>query len=83
VDDGLLDVLLLGSQGLTNLLTGGPSLLDTGKSEMLVAHWQARRITIEVDPPQPVQVDGEMVGVTPVSAEILPGALKVLVPKPE
>jgi diacylglycerol kinase (ATP) len=81
VDDGLLDVLLLGSKGLVNLVTSGPSLLEADKSETVIEHWQARQITIEVDPPQPVQVDGEMVGDTPVSAEVLPGALKVIVPK--
>ena len=67
VDDGLLDVLILD--------------LHTEKFEPIIHHWQARQIKIEVDPPQPVQVDGEMVGDTPVSAEILPGALKVMVPK--
>jgi diacylglycerol kinase (ATP) len=81
VDDGLLDVLLLGSKGLVNLVTSGAALLDASKSELLIEHWQARQIKIEVDPPQPVQVDGEMVGDTPISAEILPGALKVIVPK--
>jgi diacylglycerol kinase family enzyme len=40
------------------------------------------QITIEVDPSQPVQVDGEMVEDTPVKSEILPGALTVIVPKP-
>jgi diacylglycerol kinase (ATP) len=81
VDDGWLDVLLLGSKGLVNLVTSGPSLLEADKSETVIEHWQARQITIAVDPPQPVQVDGEMVGDTPVSAEVLPGALKVIVPK--
>jgi diacylglycerol kinase (ATP) len=81
VDDGWLDVLLLGSKGLVNLVTSGPSLLEADKSETVIEHWQARQITIVVDPPQPVQVDGEMVGDTPVSAEVLPGALKVIVPK--
>ena len=81
VDDGLLDVLLLGSKGLSNLVSSGAALLDASKSELLIEHWQARQIRIEVDPPQPVQVDGEMVGDTPVSAEVLPGALRVVVPK--
>ena len=81
VDDGLLDVLVLGSKGLANLISSGSALLDTDKRELLVEHWQARQISIVVDPPQPVQVDGEMVGDTPVSAEVLPGALKVIVPK--
>ena len=82
VDDGLLDVLLLGPKGLVNLTSSGSSLLDTDKEKPPIEHWQARQIAIEVDPPQPVQVDGEMVGDTPISAEVLPGALKVIVPKP-
>jgi diacylglycerol kinase (ATP) len=82
VDDGLLDVLLLGSKGLGYLVSSGAALLDASKSELLIEHWQARHILIEVDPPQPAQVDGEMVGDTPISAEVLPGALKVIVPKP-
>jgi YegS/Rv2252/BmrU family lipid kinase len=81
VDDGLLDVLLLGSKGLGNLVSSGAALLDADKRDLLIEHWQARQIRIEVDPPQPVQVDGEMVDDTPISAEVLPGALKVIVPK--
>jgi diacylglycerol kinase family enzyme len=67
VDDGLLDVLTLD--------------LHKEKGEPVIQHWQATRIRIEIDPAQPVQVDGEMVGNTPVNAEILPGALQVIVPK--
>lgn len=65
VDDGLMDVLVVGLH----------------RGERVVQHWQARQIEIEADPPQPVQVDGEMTGATPVSAGIMPGALKVLVRK--
>jgi len=81
VSDGLLDVLLLGSKGLVNMITSGTSG-QTDKGEVVIEHWQASQIRIEVDPPQPVQVDGEMVDDTPISAGIMPGALKVLVPKP-
>lgn len=80
VDDGLLDVLLLGLEGLKSMVTSTPTLVEAGNREQFIQHWQARQITIEVDPPQPVQVDGEMVGDTPVFAEVLPGALHVIVP---
>jgi YegS/Rv2252/BmrU family lipid kinase len=82
ISDGLLDVLLVGSPGMSKIITSAPSLFDTNQGEPVIEHWQARQIVIEVDPPQPVQVDGEMVDDTPVSAELLPGALKVIVPKP-
>jgi diacylglycerol kinase family enzyme len=43
VDDGLLDVLLLGTKGITNLISSGSSLVDSNKGESLIEHWQARR----------------------------------------
>ena len=52
---GLLVGLLLGSKGLGNLVSSGAALLDTSKSELLIEHWQARQIKIEVDPPQPAR----------------------------
>lgn len=80
IDDGLLDVMLLGSKSLGNLVSSGAALLEGDKRDLIIEHWQAGRIMIEVDPPQPVQVDGEMVGETPVNAEVLPGALNVIIP---
>jgi len=50
-------------------------------SEELFYHWQGRHISITADPPQPVHIDGEVVGSTPVSVDILPKAIRVLVPK--
>jgi diacylglycerol kinase family enzyme len=47
----------------------------------LFDHWQARQIRIESDPPQPVQIDGEMVGTTPVTIDILPRAIRVIAPR--
>lgn len=80
VDDGLLDVLILGPKGVSNLISGSASKKEEDKGDVLVQHWQAKEITIEADPPQPVTVDGEMVADTPLTASILPGLLKVLVP---
>jgi YegS/Rv2252/BmrU family lipid kinase len=82
VSDGLLDVLLVGASGMAKVITSAPSLFDSSQAEPVIEHWQASQIRIEVDPPQPVQVDGEMVDDTPISAQVLPGALKVIVPKP-
>ena len=39
-----------------------------------------RVITVETHPPEPVQLDGEAHGVTPFTAEIVPGAIQVLMP---
>ncbi len=81
VDDGWLDVLIFGNKGMSDLVASGPALLEANKVSMLIEHWQAREITIEADPPQPVTVDGEMVEDTPLTISIVPSVLKILVPK--
>lgn len=86
VDDGLLDVLVLGSQvqpGETvnaEEYSRNAGTIETFKRQLNIEHWQAKQIAVEADPPQPVTVDGEMVEDTPLTASILPGVLKVLVP---
>ncbi len=80
VSDGLLDVLLITDPGFS-------ANVDTaeGKSKISLpntyAHWQARQIEISAEPSQPVQVDGEMAGRTPVSIRVIPQALCVLTPE--
>ena len=55
-------------------------LTQTENIEPGVRVWQCREVTIEVDPPQPVTVDGETGGETPITAKLHPQALHVLVP---
>lgn len=50
--------------------------------EAALLHWQVRRVTVNAEPPQAVQVDGEVLEPGPISAVVLPGALRVLVPAP-
>jgi diacylglycerol kinase family enzyme len=45
-----------------------------------ILHTRARTIRIESDPAMPVQVDGDVVGSTPVDVEILPGRARLVVP---
>lgn len=45
-----------------------------------VTYVRARRVRVEADPPQEVDVDGELAGHSPVSFEVTPAALQVLVP---
>ena len=42
-----------------------------------------KEIYVECDPPQPVVLDGEVLGQTPVQARVRPASLKVLVPRKE
>jgi diacylglycerol kinase (ATP) len=82
VEDGLFDLLVLRENAGRNLTMKGvvPSIF---RSEDLFYHWQGKQISIEADPPQPIQIDGEIVGTTPVEVEVLPKAIRVLVPRAE
>jgi YegS/Rv2252/BmrU family lipid kinase len=80
VEDGLLDLLVVRENVSRALLTHDiEHAIHPGDD--LFDHWQARQICIESDPPQPVHIDGEMVGTTPVTIEILPRAIRVIVPR--
>jgi diacylglycerol kinase (ATP) len=78
VDDGLLDVIIVRDRRIRSWIAAGAGLSGTKLNPEYVLHWQAREITIEADPPQPVQMDGEMVGETPVSIRVVPGLVRVL-----
>lgn len=80
VEDGLLDLVVLRENVSQDLLTHDLEY-SISPSDELFHHWQARQIRIESDPPQPVQIDGEMVGTTPVTIDILPRAIRVLAPR--
>jgi len=80
VEDGLLDLVVLREKLSQTLLTHDIEH-SIRPSDDLFDHWQARQICIESDPPQPVHIDGEMIGTTPVTIDILPRAIRVLVPR--
>ncbi len=81
VSDGLLDVIIVRSSDLASLLAMASSMLLTKDEKAApLQHWQAREITVSVDPPQPVQADSEIIGQTPISAKVLPQAVYVMVP---
>ena len=81
MNDGLLDVTFFhditvfnGMDRLWKLTTA--QHLDTPG----IGYAPGRRVTIAADTPQPVHVDAEPFGVTPVTIEVLPGAIDLMVP---
>jgi diacylglycerol kinase (ATP) len=82
VTDGLLDLLALREEAGRRLLTRG-MLHSFRHTEELFYHWQGRQICIEADSAQPVHIDGEMIGTTPVEIDILPKAIQILAPRGE
>jgi len=83
VSDGLLDVIVVRDASVGSLLAVGGAVLGRDANPDTIRFWQGREITIECDPPQTVQGDGENWGETPTSAKVLPGVLPILVPPDE
>ena len=81
-DDGLFDVLAIGDVTKADLVRTMPKIyrgthLPHPKAELL------RGAVVEVESPQPLplQLDGEVPGTTPARFEVVPGALRVRVPR--
>lgn len=81
VSDGLLDVIVLTRVNLEMLAEIAASNWVGENLGAEVLHWQGRSITVAADPPQAVGLGGDVIGSTPVRADILPAALRVIVPR--
>ena len=78
-DDGVLDVVVLRAQGAWQSMTAFAELLFGGRPSQ-VWRGRGRSISVVTDAGDlPVQLDGELIGTTPLEARVLPGALRVLV----
>ena len=80
IDDGLLDCFALDKGNLDTFVAAGERFLDLHGERASRYFRQARAISITVDPDQPVWTDGEYIGRTPITVDVLPGALTVVVP---
>ena len=81
LDDGLLDVVIFSGVGpqytfrhLFSIL-GGRHLQDPS-----VKFLRGRRVLVDCAGPWPVQIDGDPIGTTPMTFQVIPRALRVLVP---
>jgi YegS/Rv2252/BmrU family lipid kinase len=80
VDDGLLDVIMIRDTDIETILSLATSVVRRTETSLPFQHWQSRRVTIEADPPQPIQADGETVKPGTISASVLPQAINLIVP---
>jgi YegS/Rv2252/BmrU family lipid kinase len=79
-DDGLFDVVLIGDISKADFLTTAPKLysgrhLSHPKVEVL----RSARVVVDGGS-LPIEVDGEQVGTTPATFEVVPGAIRLRVP---
>lgn len=82
LDDGLLDVVAMEGYGLTSSIKHVvQATLGRHTKDPEVHIFRTRRVKIETRAPMPVQVDAENIGYTPVEIEVIPGALKIILPQ--
>jgi diacylglycerol kinase (ATP) len=81
MDDGLLDVVIVGDVGLLRLLEAISIVLTTGDLRGFpeVTRYRCRRVALRADRAARVHGDGEALGVAPAEFEILPAAIRVVV----
>ncbi len=85
-DDGYLDFVFTGKMGRLKLLRLLPTTFDGSHIEHPdVTYARTTHLTIECDPPTPIQADGELFDLSASHIEytIMPGRLPVIVPGPD
>jgi diacylglycerol kinase (ATP) len=81
MDDGGLDVVLVGEVGWTRLLEAIPIVLTTGDLRFEeVKRFRCRRVILRADRAVKIHGDGELLGESPAEFDILPRAIRVMVP---
>ena len=82
IDDGLLDVMIVGDLSLPEVLMNLPKLYNGKiKSVDKVVAFTGKKIVATSDQHVLLDVDGEQPGTLPVSLDMLPGALNVITAK--
>ena len=79
--DGLFDVVFIGDVGKVDFLTTAPKIYK-GKHVLhpKVDVVRSARVSVDAAEHLPIEVEGEQVGTTPATFEVVPGALRVRVP---
>ncbi|MBI2928086.1 MAG: diacylglycerol kinase family lipid kinase [Verrucomicrobia bacterium] len=81
LDDGLLNVSLIDTAGRLETLRLFPRLLKgTHVHHRKVRYFTAPSLSVESDPPVPIQIDGDHFGATPATFTVRPRALRIVVP---
>jgi YegS/Rv2252/BmrU family lipid kinase len=84
MDDGWLDVVLVGDVAWTRLVEAIPIVLTTGDLRFdEVKRFRCRRVVLRADRAVMVHGDGELLGESPAEFEVEPGAIRVMAPVPD
>jgi diacylglycerol kinase family enzyme len=78
--DGLLDVVVIERADLKRAAQAVASILTSRDLHLAVQHWQARAVTLDMDPPRPITLDSELVALDWIAAQVVPGAARIIAP---
>ena len=79
-DAPLLDIVIVRQANLPALLSLAGTVISGNEDAQNMLHWQARRVRVSSTPQQTIQADGEMIGTTPITVEILHPPVRLIVP---
>lgn len=86
-DDGVLDVIVIRASGrLRGLLAGWEALRQDDEGESSEGHVfraEAHEVRVDSEPSRLVEIDGSVVGSTPIKVSVRPAALTVVIPTPQ
>ena len=81
-DDGLLNISLVGALGRLQIVRRFPSILSGRYVEdERVDYFTGKRLEINAVPPAEIQADGDIIGTTPATIDLLPDALRLVTPE--
>jgi hypothetical protein len=80
VDDGLLDAFVIDRENPAMIASALARFLGLHNATSARYYRSCRSIELDAEPDQAIWADGEHVGRTPVTVDVLPGALSVVVP---
>jgi len=82
LDDGLLDVCIFKGVNLASTVHHAIKVFARRHlRDPQVEYYQCRKVSISTATPLSVQVDGDLIGTTPMEFEIVPQALNIIVPQ--
>jgi diacylglycerol kinase (ATP) len=84
-DDGLFDVVAIRADTLGESLRALWEFFRESDRASgvagLVGHARGKVVSVATDKPLPMQLDGDLAGTTPVTAEVVPNAIQVMAPR--
>jgi diacylglycerol kinase (ATP) len=82
MSDGLMDVLVIHKVDLKGVAQAAAGAITNGELGQPLSQWQVRTVQVVADPPQTMTRDGEIHEADEVRAEVVPHAVRIVVPQP-